>query len=130
MSRLFDWAERLAAYIRARNATPFRYGHHDCVLFAAGAYTAVTGEALEIPHWSTRREAEALLSVAGGLQAAVDGVLHRRPLGFARRGDIALCDTPDGHALFVVLGDNLIGPGPTGLVHWRRAEARCAWAVG
>ena len=43
MKRLEDWPERLAAFVEARRAMPFRWGQNDCALFAADAVAAVTG---------------------------------------------------------------------------------------
>lgn len=129
MSRPPNWAEALDAYLVEMRERKFQYGAHDCVTFARGAFKAVTGRDLDLPRWATRREADALLTMAGGLEAAVDGVLPRKPIGIAARGDVGLADTPEGPTLFVVAGSSLVGPGPDGLVFWPRAALRVAWAV-
>lgn len=43
MTRRADWKARLVDYLAASAQRPFRYGQHDCALFAAGAVAAMTG---------------------------------------------------------------------------------------
>src|SRR3990170_2470650 len=43
MRRFEDWPERLDAAIEAARVRPWRWGDHDCVLFAADLVLAMTG---------------------------------------------------------------------------------------
>lgn len=120
----------LAALIEARQAAPFAWGRHDCVTFAAAAVRA-QGGALKIPgrRWRSEAGAARALARAGGLEAAVDGVLRRVPPAFAARGDVALVDGARGPLLAVVEGQTLVGPGPRGLERLPREAMRAAWSA-
>ena len=43
MPRLSNWTAPLIEYLAAAARRPFKPGHHDCALFAAGAVAAMTG---------------------------------------------------------------------------------------
>lgn len=90
-----DWQERLTAYIRKVELRKFKYGTHDCIIFSAGAFNAVTGlNALQgIPKYKNTKEAVAMLTEYKGVFKAVDTALLRHPVeskepGFAVPGDI------------------------------------------
>lgn len=55
--RLYNWEQRLSAYITTLAARPFDYGRHDCALFAAGAVEALTGHNPALP-WIGRYRTE------------------------------------------------------------------------
>ncbi len=44
LKRYLDWPVRLNEYIIASEKKKFEHGTHDCVIFAAGAIEAMTGE--------------------------------------------------------------------------------------
>lgn len=125
--------EALIDFIDGHRLTPFAWGRHDCVTFAAGAVKAATG----IPilksiksRWRSQRAALALIDSYGGLASAVDSLLSPISPAMARRGDVAAITLENGgHRLMVVEGDYLVGPGPEGLIRQPRSEAVLAWSV-
>lgn len=137
MKRLHDWPERLVAYIESHRATPFAYGPHDCVRFAAGAVHAVTGvDVLQSVQWSDLRTAVQLLRAHGGLAGAVDSVLPRlQTPALAQRGDIVLLTRPGAAGtgcrwLAVCEGARAWSPTRFGLAAWDMTAASVAWEVG
>ena len=140
MTRREDWPERLNAYIDARRCTPFHWGGHDCVSFAAGAVEAMTG----VDHladfrdadgrlaWGSRETAKAIMHGFGDLSHAVMTRLGE-PIDahLARRGDVLLLWMDDRkHALGVCCGHLAVGPGRQGLEWLPMAAAELAWRVG
>ena len=77
-----DWEEKLKAYIKDVGLRGFKYGHHDCVQFSAGAFKAMTGlDPLKgIAKYKTVREVSDLLEDMGGLFAATDTMLSQLPV--------------------------------------------------
>lgn len=120
--------DALAAYLAAAEGTPFAWGAHDCVRFATGAVEAATGSRLALPvDWSTRVGALRGLTRMGGLEAAVDAVLTRTPVGLAQRGDVALVED---RVLGVVEGEAVLVLHPErGFVRLPRASIRIAWSA-
>lgn len=116
----------LPDYIAARLRTQFQWGTHDCVCFAVGWASIVTGiDYLEkYRPWTTQKQAQAALKRAGGLEKQFNKHLKRIPAGFARDGDIALVD---GTA-YLFSGPQIVGPGKVGLIFKSRMEATCAWS--
>jgi hypothetical protein len=119
-TRLPDWRPRLASHVAAGHDRPFAYGRHDCAMFAAGAVEAVTGRNplrdLGSAPYSTLRGG--LLALArSGYRAPLAYVRARVaavPVAFARQGDLALGESPEGAALGVVGGATVLVPGTTG----------------
>lgn len=136
LRRLPDWPERLAAYLDQHRLTPFEWGTHDCVLFAAGAVGAMTGNHGMLPGtWSDRAHAAQLLRRLGGLVPAVDRVLPRLPgPQWAQRGDLLLVQTPTPIGglrrwIGVADGRRWWAPSATGLTCGSVAQAVQAWGV-
>lgn len=135
LHRLPDWPERMAAYLARHAATPFAWGQHDCVRFAAGLVHAITGVDLLPADWHTRTEAAQVLRRFGGLVPAVDGVLPRLPAPAAAwRGDVLLvqASAPAGGRrrwLAVADGARWWAPSPQGMTHGPLAQAELAWGV-
>lgn len=130
MRRLANWESRLDSYVTARRALPFAWGRNDCVLYAAGAIEAMTGEALALPKWTTGRQALRHLQSLGGLELAVDYVLTRLPgPRHAKRGDILLI--PQTRPLLAVcLGRLAAAPGAARSEFVVSLTAVTAWKVG
>lgn len=131
--RLPDWPERLAEYVHQHRGTPFAWGGHDCVRFAAGAVQAMTGCQPLPTEWSDRTSAARALRRLGGLVPAVSSVLP--PLSapaWAQRGDVVLvqCAGLARRWLAVCDGPLLLSPGPHGLLINPSRYAVRAWGVG
>jgi hypothetical protein len=100
MTRFDDWEMRLDTFIQKRMKTPFRWGSHDCAIFAYDAVLMMTG--IDIAErfrgkYSNKSEADQeMIGIAGGgLEEMVEffAATHamteiERP--FASRGDLAL----------------------------------------
>lgn len=105
--RVAGWRGRLAEYLASVADKPFRPGHHDCALFAAGAVAAMTG-ADPAAAWRGR-----YTTLAGGLRVIRrDG--HAGPIDLVaslypatkrpQAGDVAVIGTDEGPALGIVQG--------------------------
>lgn len=132
--RLPDWPERFAAYIARHRGTPFAWGVHDCVLFAAGNVQAITGQWPLSMQWPDAAAAARLLRRLGGLESAVDGVLPRLSSpALAQRGDILLVHGAQSEKprqwLAVADAGGWWAPCAAGLVRGS-GGALCAWGVG
>lgn len=136
LRRLPDWPERLALYLAQHADTPFHWGAHDCVHFAAGAVRAMCGADVLPTHWHDRTQAAQVLRAMGGLEAAVDVALPRLAgTQWAQRGDVLMVRTPTlaGCArrwLAVADGPRWWAPTRTGLASGSTAQAVAAWGVG
>jgi hypothetical protein len=137
LQRLPDWPERLAAYLQQHRHVAFAWGQADCVRFAAGAVQAITGCDVLPCSWADKAGALRQLRLAGGLQAAVAGLLPA--LGspaWAQRGDVLLvqASAPAGRMrrrwLAVADGHQWRAPDASGLRAGPMAMAVMAWGVG
>lgn len=137
LTRASDWPARLAAFIAARERRPFRWGEHDCCLFAADWVLECTGTdpAAALRGYDSERQARRLLKDAGGLRALVDELLPAHPsVAWAGRGDVVLVDGghgPHNPALAVIDGLHAVAPAPAaGLARVPMAYWLYAWRVG
>lgn len=125
--------EALHAYVASHMRTPFAWGAHDCVLFAAGAVQAQTGQdplGGYRRRWTSERGAARVLKRLGGMEAAVDGVLPSIPPATAQRGDVAGWRDAKGRLqLAIVEGETLVGPGPYGQLRLPRKAMTRAWSA-
>lgn len=138
MKRVEDWPGRLQKTVDASRRRDFVWGEFDCCLFVADAVKAMTGTDIAIRYrgkYKSKRGAMALLRKldGGGVQEAATRAFGA-PLTYrltARRGDVALVDTPDGDALGICTGPWIVVPRPDeGLVALPLGAARMAWRVG
>ena len=135
--RVEGWEMRLFDLIERARTKRFRWGHHDCVLFALDCFKALRGEypkTLKIRGtYKSKAEAQLIidnLNVDGSLERAVDLILGDRldsPL-FARRGDIAIYGR-DAPALGVVVGAYALFVSQNGLTPRTLSECSVAWGV-
>ncbi|ATC34113.1 hypothetical protein CA606_18235 [Caulobacter vibrioides] len=126
--------EALHLFVASHMRTPFAWGEHDCVTFAAGAVQALTGEdplAVYRGQWRSAAEATRLIASLGGLEAAVGAVLTPVAPGHAQRGDVAGWRDLEGRLqLAIVEGDTLVGPGERGQERLPRSAMVLAWSAG
>jgi len=98
ISRRVEWFERLKDYNAAVAETPFMWGVHDCVLYAAGAVFAQTGHDFAKAfrgHYSTELGgARAIRRFgAGTLEASVTALLGDPiHISLVKRGDVVMFD--------------------------------------
>ncbi len=142
LRRRHDWPERLAGVLRAARGQGFRWGDHDCALFAARAVEAMTGHdpaAGFRGRYKTRRGAYGRLRrfAAGGLAEAAEKIaktLRAEEIApaTAGRGDVVLVAAATGEALGVIdlSGRGIAVTGPDGLSILPRSAALRAWRVG
>lgn len=94
LRRYPDWHARLERFLFEQKDRKFQYGAFDCCLFVCGALEAMTGvnpAERFLGHYSTRREARALLNLAGGIPAiAEEHGLVEISVRRAKRGDVLL----------------------------------------
>lgn len=126
--------EALHAFVASHMRTPFAWGAHDCVTFAADAVMALTGEdplKRFRGRWTSAQGAARLLERLGGLEKAVDAVLSPVAPALAQRGDVAAWRDEDGRLqLAIVEGETLVGPGLEGQARLPRAAMVLAWSAG
>lgn len=122
-----DRNQLLADYLAGCLATPFEWGKHDCILFAARWVEIATGvDHLEhIESWSTAREALRVRAQHGGTAAIMDARFARVHPNMAPDGSIALFEK----SLCIVAGVYLVGAGLQGLETINRTKAQCAWLI-
>lgn len=136
MKRLPNWEPRLLATVREWSGAEHRYGSRDCMLWAAAAVKAVTGEDLAKGHRGRYRSAAGAARYLRGLgfdspAAMVAAHLPEIPAALARRGDIVA--DPDG-VPGVCLGAKVAFVGAEGsrpgLVTRPTVQCGQAWRVG
>lgn len=135
------WEGRLAALVSARALVPFAWGTNDCVTFAADAVQAVTGRdpiADIRGTWSCERTAAravgSFYGAYGDMHHVLDAMAQRSwwprvPVGFARRGDLAIVPHEGRPTVAVVTGQAAMSPGPKGLVAVPMTAATRAWTI-
>lgn len=135
MTRRADWRSRLTAYLVETGNRRFRPGQHDCVLWAAGAREAVTGDD-PMRDWRGRYS-----TIEEGLQLALQhgcsepwlqvvAGLDEVPPAYGQVGDLALLDGADGlPALGVVQGAGIYVLHPRGVGLVPLTEARRVWRL-
>jgi hypothetical protein len=133
MNRLPDWPQRLEAAVEAARLQPFRWGQHDCALWAADVTLQITGVDYAQDfrgRYRTQRQALAIIARRGGLAA-----IATKALGYpvritqARRGDVCLVCRDSGPSLGICIGDRAAFTGPQGLALLPLLECEQAWHV-
>lgn len=136
LTRREDWPERLLAFVRSRENTPFAWGAHDCAQFVADAALAMTDYDYAAPfrgRYSTALGAVRELRRNGfeDLPAYLTAVLGAPVVpGLARRGDGVLFESVEGPALGVVTGSQAAAAGPDGIIWVPPARWQQAWRLG
>jgi hypothetical protein len=133
--RRLDWRVRLAEYLAECATKPFRYGQHDCALFAGGALAAVTGVDLTEPYrgrYATIRGGLRVLRRSGYDDAVALAAAHLRARDSgetARPGDLAVVEADGVQALGVVQGGSIYLVSLNGLVLAPLAQAQTIFEV-
>jgi len=135
MKRREDWPEQLAASVSAALGRPFKWGAHDCGLFAADCVLAMTGHdcAADLRGaYDDPRSALAVIERLGGLAAiATQAFGYPIPVPMASRGDVLLLRDLQGRELLgVCVGTEAAAPGPERLNFVPVSHAVAAWRVG
>jgi hypothetical protein len=134
MQRLPDWRSRLTDYLARAAHQPFKWGEHDCALFAADCIREMTGidvaEAVR-GQYSSAESATEMLQAAGlrDLKALAAGHLERAVPALAQVGDIAVVGTRRRQALGVVVGEMVAVLRADGLGHVPRDGMLAAFRV-
>lgn len=118
----------LGDYLASARTRPFRYGRHDCALFAAGWVKAKTGRdlTLGIKHRSLKDGLEKLHAAGFSSHIEVAAAhLEEIPVLFAARGDVAAV----GEALGIVMGERIALLEKSGLVSVPLTAATRAFRV-
>lgn len=110
MKRYSFWRTELTEYVQAASARSFKWGQHDCALFAAGGVQAMTGEDFGASfrgRYQTLRGGLRLLKKAGfdnhaELAASLFEEVHP---SHAMVGDIAAVEEGGAIALGIVQGE-------------------------
>lgn len=133
LDRVPDWPERLVAHVSARARAPFAWGKraNDCASAAAQWVEAATGFDVlaDLPDWDDEASALAAVAGVGGLAEGIAARLHETPVGLAGRGDVGVVVFDGRDFAVVVVGADVVGPGPTRLLHLPRAALVRAFRV-
>lgn len=136
MNRLDDWEIRLLTYIRSIKKKPFRWGEHDCFIFAGSAIYAQTGEDIYSGAVGKYYDSETAKQFCkeNGFKSHIHYIskhLSPRPsILHAMRGDIVAMRSVDGNpALGVCQGDGVYGIGDEGIYTAPLSNARKVFAI-
>ena len=113
-ARPWWWEARLNEHLEACARTPFAWGSHDCITFAARGVVAAGGPDLMgciARPWNRRRAMlfVDLLGGVGGCITALARVANMLPVvpGYALRGNLVLVDNNGQPAAGVVVGSTV-----------------------
>lgn len=133
MTRPAIWTAMLAGYLEEARQTPFAWGRHDCVSFAAGWFCLMTGRDTYAPwrgRYSTRFGAARHIYEAGARDMIAAGTIlfgaSVKEKVLINRGDIVLAQNAFGI---------VTGPGAVflkeggGLAELKRGQFVMGWAV-
>lgn len=90
-------AARLQAFLERFDGAPAVWGKNDCSAAPALWWSEETGKKVELPAYSSRDEAHAIIERMGGLDAVWDDIAARagamERFGDPEVGDVAIIDT-------------------------------------
>lgn len=124
----------LANYIKEYKDTPFVWGEHDCILFAAKAYKALTGVDYYTKYlpYSSEDEAMKILKENGGVMGIISKNLGPglRNIKKAQRGcPVVLKNKYKMCGIISGDGVSIIAPGDKGLVYRPLSEGIAFWRI-
>jgi hypothetical protein len=137
-----DWEARLISFVESRSAAQFRWGEHDCCLFACDAIEAITG--VDPAKWFRGRYSDrhgAVVSLRrfcdGGLEEAMARIAHDLNApeiapAYARRGDAVFLRQANGIPSFgICMGAEVaVAALPAGVAMLPGSLTLRAWRVG
>lgn len=136
VSRAEDWPIRLNAAIEAALDRPFKWGEHDCALFAFNIVRDLTGVDHAADYRGQYRTAagatkQLLKRGQGTLRASVTAALGSEiNERLAKRGDLVLWVQPAlGETIGVCIDSRAAFAGPEGLVFVPVRDCEAAWRV-
>lgn len=136
MKRFTFWRTALFDYVHASAPKPFRWGEHDCGLFAAGAVQAMTGEDFAADfrgRYTSLGSGLRQLRKAGFDNHAemAASLLHEIHPSMAQIGDIAAINVEGHIALGIFQGERIyvLRPGAAGIGTVLRLDAERAFRV-
>jgi len=138
MTRREDWLDRLHHAVSIGTLVPFAYGVHDCVLWAAYCIdqmcdTTHVQRIGETFNYHDEDAANAVIMTGGGLAKLISEWLGgQEPISAKRAapGDVVLARNEDGKPIVgIVLGHNIVVPGPTGVIAIPYSAGVLAWRV-
>jgi hypothetical protein len=136
LTRREDWPSRLAAALEEARDKPFKWGSHDCGLFAADCVLAMTDTdpaALYRGQYVDEAGARDTLWLisGGGLRAAWTKALGpaMNNVRMAKRGDVVLVEVGGVEATGVVVGSRVACLSEAGLAIVPAHRIVAAWSV-
>lgn len=136
LTRREDWPSRLAAALEDARDRPFKWGEHDCGLFAGDCVLAMTGidpVALYRGQYADEEGARATMRLlsGGGLRAVWNAALGpaRNNVRMAGRGDVVLVAIGGVEATGIVAGARVACLSEAGLVMVPAHRIVAAWRV-
>jgi hypothetical protein len=136
LTRREDWPSRLAAALEEARDKPFKWGSHDCGLFAADCVLAMTDTdpaALYRGQYVDEAGARDTLWLisGGGLRAAWTKALGpaMNNVRMAKRGDVVLVEVGGVEATGVVVGSRVACLSEAGLAMVPAHRIVAAWSV-
>lgn len=138
MARVNNWPSVLGAEIETARPKPFKWGEHDCCLWAATVALALTGRDFAQDFRGRYTTPHAAVKLWRAHSGGLLGLVHDNcaSVGFdavdpalAKRGDIIGAKQEDYYLLGVCLGHQFSVVGVAGLVFKSMADAVSAWKV-
>lgn len=117
--RKSDWPTQLTNYIESKKEVKFRWGKHDCAMFAFGAIDAMT-ETRFIEHlskrWHSKKSADAFIKKVKGVEHLLARIAKvykwkRQAANVAQRGDMMVYRINGEITLAVCVGASSVAPG-------------------
>lgn len=131
--RAANWPALLDAFVEARRHAPFKWGEHDCCLFAADWVRECRGfdPAEKLRGYTTALGAMRRVRLLGDTVEDLPAALGFEPVAAAHaaRGDMVSVQTDTGPAIAICLATHIVAPGPECLTFLPRNRARKAWRV-
>ncbi len=134
IARVSDWPAQLHIVSTAALRKPYRWGDHDCCLFAADCVLAMTGVDLAEDFRGAYHDEATASDMLERLNcesvADLPGIWFEEiSVSQARRGDVALFDGEFGPFLAICDGITAVGPAARGIAHVQIVDALRAWRI-